>query len=1172
MNKKVLGLIVALLFVFGLVACTDLTTTTTTTEGTSSSSTTTTTTTSGSTTTTTTTTTESTTTTTTTATPFTLTLSGLDDAGFGEVKIIAGDYFDLLAGVTAIGSDSVDYANQILFTSEDAACQIEDGKLMSVSAKVCIVTYTVIVNSKLVRANRNIKISAAPIVMEFVETDKFDNTTILGTNYEVTTTQGADNTFYYWSANAGVLGETGTIEVLDGKLVIDQETNGGVNYGLQTMMLTDIAIEAKRYYKITFTLTSEVDRFIDIVTKAPNNNYGLDTHSIIDVKAGTFEYEMVFVANQALLHLNIMTGAVEGTETVGRLEFSNFVIHEGPIVYEYTELVDFFKNDAIALGTDILPIPTGGTDADFVRQFYYWMNDGEIAAEYVEGGIELVITTPTNVDYGIQLQYNDMTKAHYTMKTGAHYKLTMKVTATTARTMEVNVTGDHYSKPTSFSQRIELNVGENIIEVEFESLYNYYFMKLNFGNYGDLEQAGTFTITDMKLFEDVNATVVEQVELTGNKFPVENANGTVGTEAKQYNFYYWNGEGSVLTATATDGEIAFDIENVGNQFWAIQAKYSGTLMTQYVDYELYFEVYSEVARKIQFEVKNSGFNAVYFAREVQLQPGLNRISYVYFNEVDTFNLQINIGKFGEANVDAGELVFKNFVLTVPTAEVVDFVDNGDFATEQVFGAADAIGWAYWTTEGIANTPGNEWAQPNYNGTAVIASGVLTSTTTQKGGAVWASQIQYNHATETMTVGQVYRVELDVNSNVATTVVFELKGPTNDKNIDTYVDLAVGDNHVVLYYVASQTTFKFFIMPGMTEPGTILVIDNLQVFEPAPSAPLAELQNRFGTPANVNASAIETDDQRYQFFHWTDGAANWTGTYTDGHALVDIVSAGNEFWHIQLKYRGSLLSIGHEYVLSFHVNSEVARKINVQIKDGGFGAQTISQDVMLVAGDNHVEVEFTATFATLNIQFNLGNFAYEGETVEAPVNEAGLLDFSDFKVVTANLVEVVDFIDNGDFATDATFAVADAPGWAYWSTEGIANTPGNEWAQPNYNGTTVIAGGVMTNTTTQTGGAVWACQIQYNHPTATLTVGDIIRVELDINASVATTIILELKGPSNDLNIDIPVNLLQGDNHVIVEYIASQTTFRFFIMPGMVAPGTVLIIDNLQLFVPEVVVE
>ena len=71
--------------------------------------------------------------------------------------------------------------------------------------------------------------------------------------------------------------------------------------------------------------------------------------------------------------------------------------------------------------------------------------------------------------------------------------------------MEVNVTGDHYSKPTSLTQRVELSVGDNALAFEFESLYDYYFMKLNFGNYGDLVQTGVFTITDLKLYVDVNA-------------------------------------------------------------------------------------------------------------------------------------------------------------------------------------------------------------------------------------------------------------------------------------------------------------------------------------------------------------------------------------------------------------------------------------------------------------------------------------------------------------------------------------------------------------------------------------------------------------------------------------------------------------------------------------------
>lgn len=1126
MKKKVLALLVALMLVFGLVACKEKTTTTVPT-------------------------TAAPTTTAPVTTAFSVKLSGVTDAGFTEEdKIIAGDWFDLLAGVSAMGSDGVDYKNNIQFLVIDSACYIEDGKLKTTGPKTCTVTYRVVVQGKMDSVDRTIKISAAPIVMEFTETDQWDNEAILGTNYTVTETQGAVNTFFYWAENANVLGTTGVIEVASGKLIIDQESLGGVNYALQTKMETDIVLKAKTYYKLSFTLTSDVDRVIDIVMKAPNDDYAKDTHSLIEVQAGTHDYDAVFVAPQTTLYINIMTGVMEDKTEAGRLEFSNFVLHEGPLAITYVEVADFFKNDAVTVGTQMEYIT--GTDTDYIREFYYWdqSNGALLEGEYVEGGFEVTLLTAATETWGAQLQWNDITKQGTPLIKGAKYKYSFTLTSTVARVIAVEVTGATNGEPVSKSQQFDLAVGANEIVLEFTSLHSFFFTKIHFGNYGDATQTGTFTITNMKLFVDKDAVPAEEEELTGNKFLIENPNGAIGTEAKQYNFYYWNGEGSELTATATDKQIAFDITNVGTQFWAIQAKYSGTLLTPNVSYELYFEVESEVARKIQFEIKNAGFSAVFFAREVELQAGLNKLCYVFFNELDTFNLQINIGKFGEA--DAGELVFKNFVLSVPTTEDVDFIDNGDFADAAALGASEAVGWAVWTGEG-------------YVGTQTIADGVMTITTTTKGTAVWNAQIQYNHASATMTAGQVYRVELDVNASVATTVPFQLKGVTNDKNIDIYVDLEQGDNHVVLYYVAPQTTFRFFIMPGLTEAGTVLVIDNVKVYKPAPVAPLAETLNRFGTPVNAEGSSIGTEDiNRNTFFSWSDGAANWTGTYSDGHALVDITSTGNNFWDIQLKYRGSALTVGQNYLLTFKVNSEVARKIQFEIKDGGFGGKTAEYTANLVAGDNTISLPFTATFGTFNIQFNLGNFAYDGETPETPVNEAGLLDFSEFDV-SAVLVEAVGYIANGDFATEAALAGTDAAGWAYWSTQDI----NDGWAQPNYNGTTVIASGVMTTTTTQTGGAVWGCQIQYNHATETLIVGQVLRVELDVNSNVATTVVFQLKGPNDSLNIDIPVALIAGDNHVVVEYKASQAKFRFFIMPGMVEPGTVLVFDNVKLFVNEV---
>jgi hypothetical protein len=1131
MKKKGLALIVALLLVFGLVACTTTTTTTTTTTAPSS------------------------TTTTTSGSTFSITLAGLTDVGFTEEdKLIAGEVFDLLEGVTALGSDSVDYKNQITFNSDDAACQITDGKLTTNGAKVCTITYSVVVQSKLARANRVIKFSAAPIVMEFTATTKWDNEAILGTNYVVTTTQGAVNTFYYWAVGTNILGTTGVIEVKDDKLIIDQEALGPEGWSLQTMMLTNISLEAKRFYKITFTLTSDVTRMIDFVTKAPGNDYDNDTHSIVDVKVGTHEYEAVFIANQNVLHVNILTGSVEGSVNPGRLEFSNFVLHEGPIEIQYTELANFFKNDAIAVGTEMEFIT--GTDADYVREFYYWDQSAGalLAGEYITDGFELTVVTKANDTWGAQLQWNDLAKAGTPLKKGANYKLSFTLTATTARIINVEVTGPTNNDPISKGQTYELKVGANEIVLEFNSKYNDFFMKIHFGNYGDLVQTGTFTFTNLKLFEESGA--VEEPEETvpplGNIFDVENVNLTkLGTTAAPKTFYLWNGEGSSLTSVYANQEVILDIMNLGSQFWAIQMKYSRTV-TAGMDYEAYFEVYSSVARKINIEVKNNGYNSTFVGFDVVLEKGWNRILVPFTAEDTSFNLQLNLGKFDETTT-AGQLRFKNFVLTLSTIEVEDYIINGDFATAATFAGAVEEGWALCKTEGIADS----WAQPNYKGTETIKDGVMTITTTQKGGAVWAMQVQYNHPEDeaNMIVGAYYRVELDVKASVATNVVFQLKGATDSANIDITYALKAGDNHVVLYYKASQERFRFFILLGLQEAGTILEFDNVTYFA-ATEHKLVDQFNRFGTVANDDGAIQTSKGDRFEFYIW---AANWnatdyTGTITDGKVTIDVINEGDAFWNIQLIYRGGLLTVTHDYVLSFTVESEVARQINVQLKDSGTNNTYFDQNVNLVEGINHVVLPFVAGMPIFNMQLNLGNFSSD--------SEAGELVFYDFLVVRP-LEKVENYFINGNFTTDATIAETDKDGWAQWKTQGIPDS----WALPNYEGTLTIANGVMTSTTTQTGGAVWAMQLQYNHPTADMLVGELYQIEFDVNASVATTVVFQLKGVKDSENIDIEYDLVQGDNHVVLHYYANQTRFRFFVLLGLQAPGTVLVFDNFEYYQP-----
>ncbi|MDZ4196159.1 MAG: hypothetical protein U1C51_02795, partial [Candidatus Izemoplasmatales bacterium] len=712
----------------------------------------------------------------------------------------------------------------------------------------------------------------------------------------------------------------GSIKVENDKLIIAQETVGGNPWSLQALNPTDIILTKNQMYKITMTITSTTNRFIDIVTKAPNNDYGNDTHSIIDVKIGTHQYDMVFKAFAPTLFFNIMTGTVEGTTNAGAgtLEFSNFVLWQGPIQRDYVELAGFFDNPVNVVGKEMEYITT--TDANYVRTFYYWdeSNGTILAGEYTDNGFEVeVLKNPSNT-WGAQLQWNDMNKAGTALKKDAWYKLSMTINSPVARTIRLEVTGSHHTMPVSKGQDISLNVGNNDIVMEFKSAYDYFFMKILFGNYGDPVQMGVYTVSNLKLAEEVGAVDPvdpnDPAEVIGNVFgTLTNVKGSDmffdgingPTEIEQNTIYLWKGivdwfggwasfpvvTGSVNAA----GQVVVDIDATGPEFWAIQLKYKGGEVSIGVDYVFAFHVYSEVARKINVQLKDPGFGGAFVDKEVVLHVGLNVVEVPFKAVHNTFNVQWNLGDFEAEVNEAGTLVFDNFMVTRQVELVENYVENGDFAVDMpVLGATDALGWALWTTAGI----GDSWALPNYGGTITIADGVLKVNTTAKGGADWAAQIQYNAPTNDLVVGAVYKVAVTITSNVSTTIALQFKGVTDGGPHSTVVvTLNVGVNNVVVYLTAMQAQMRLFLLVGLTEPGTMLTFDNVQVFKPVmpdPVDPVDPVDPEVLVPVLVpngifngdfNAEGFAVGAEGSGWGKWTTQGNNWGAKEVDATFTV-----------------------------------------------------------------------------------------------------------------------------------------------------------------------------------------------------------------------------------------------------------------------------------------------
>ncbi|MGD9909198.1 MAG: hypothetical protein AB7U79_01180 [Candidatus Izemoplasmatales bacterium] len=979
MKKKGFIFLLVLLFSFGLVSCTEDTAATTADTSTTETTTTT------------------TSETTQSTTAFSITISGLTDAGYDE-KIYTGEAFDLLAGVSAMGSDGVDYVDNILLQSDDAACQIEDGKLTSNSAKVCVITYTVVVNSKIARDTRNVKISSAPVTIDFTETDRFDNDVLFGTDYAITTDDPGVNKFHYWQAAATVLGDTGSVTVADGKLVIVQESMGDVNYALQVIALTEVALEEGRTYKITLTITSTTDRVIDIVTKAPNNDYANDTHSLIEVSTGTADYEMVFVANQDTLHLNIMTGAVEGNLNAGTLEFSNFKLWEGPIVIEYTEVADFFTNTEVAADTAIEF--NSSTDTDYVREFYYWDNasGAMMSGTTTADGVDVTLVSEGSNTWENQLQWNDVNKAGTPLIKGGAYKLTFDVNSTVVRTIEVAITGSVNGLPSSASQVVELAVGDNTVTLEFTSLYDYYFMKIMMGNYGDLDGLGTLSFTNFQLFVDVNATpaeeeegtVVDGVDYWTDEFvTVENGiqNGDFSKEGMVIDadgtdgWTYWTTVDQTwasvqldATFAITDGKLVATTLGSGGEVWYIQLSYRPTEdynVNPGATYRVEFDVNASVAGTFSMEMTTTG-NVANVAIPVTLVEGDNHVVVEYVAYEENFKLTACLGLYG-----AAVLTFDNFTIAEEQIfgylDLEDGIQNGDFSKEGMVIDADATdGWSYWTTVD------QSWASVQIDATFAITDGAAVVTTLGTGGEVWYIQFSYRPSEDyNVKPGYTYQVEFDVNASVAGTFSMEMTTTGNVANVAIPVTLVEGANHIVLSYVAYEENFKLTASLGLYGLAT-LTFDNFtltEVYQFDNGADVT-IQNGDFSKEGMVIDATGTDGWTY----WTTVDQSWASTQidatfaiTDGALVVNTLGSGGEVWYIQLSYRPIEdydVTAGYVYVVEFDVNASVAGTFSFEMTTTG-NVANVAVPVTLVEGANHVTVTFVAYEANLKLTACLG---------------------------------------------------------------------------------------------------------------------------------------------------------------------------------------------------------
>ncbi|MFA5007287.1 MAG: hypothetical protein WC509_07445, partial [Candidatus Izemoplasmatales bacterium] len=134
-------------------------------------------------------------------------------------------------------------------------------------------------------------------------------------------------------------------------------------------------------------------------------------------------------------------------------------------------------------------------------------------------------------------------------------------------------------------------------------------------------------------------------------------------------------------------------------------------------------------------------------------------------------------------------------------------------------------WASWTTVD------QSWASVQIDATFTVVDGAVEVETLGTGGEVWYIQFQYRPTDELLNVkpGHIYKVEFDVNADVAGTFSMEMTTDGNAGNVAIPVTLEVGDNHVTVYYIAYEENFKLTACLGLYGLAT-LTFDNFEISE------------------------------------------------------------------------------------------------------------------------------------------------------------------------------------------------------------------------------------------------------------------------------------------------------------------------------------------------------
>jgi hypothetical protein len=942
----------------------------------------------------------------------TVTLAGLENVEVEEETVL-----NVLDGITAVGSDAVDYSNLITVDSDD--CTITDGVLDTSVPGSCTIIVSVVVDGKFVRDTFDVNITAKPL-------PPAPDVTVMEWDFE----EEADlDNWEIYTAGAGSI-----IKSLEDGAMKLVTTSGGQRYETRLDYM-GVPLEQGELYKISFKMKSDVAdkkvhiNFGELLPSdpwfTPFKPEGIDVVTL-STEWQTFEFTFLMeLDNQnggPLFEMGNMEGSegIDATIWVDDLRISGGSGEDlsDPTI-EGADDVTIFIGDV----TEFDPL-AGVTAMD--------LPDVDLTSEIILSGdtVDVTVAGTYKLYYVVYDEALNYVRVARTVVVQLDEQAPM-VYGIDAVEVEVNTSFDALEGVTAMDNR-DGDATDDIVVG---------------GDVVDLTTAGDYTVTytvedslgNSETYERV-VTVVAIVWHPTSLLP----NGDFDVNP----WYVWAADwNSTSVATTFDtGAAVLDIADVGAENWNIQLVQEGFSFVENAQYRLTFDAMSTVARDMN--VKLIAADGTEYTTTVMLTDTMATYTVdVTFAQADSAGkLSIELGgaQNGITTAVASVVTFDNFMLEDFDGSAVvadtDQMMYGDFEFDHL------LGWSSWTAD---------WFDPAITGALSEMDNMLLFTYSGAGTDSWNHQINFDNIA--FEYGKTYKLTFDAKSDVARDIQVNIYDGslghesgaialTTEMATYTHVFMYVGDADAKVEFQLGKLTDNF--------DGTMFYLDNVVIEEAEFLEPIVPTWEGFGGTTlveNVDGSVAITYDITTEW--WWDFSAQHLNLEFDGSTFnaIDFTFTGvaGQNYLFKVEYQGGakeygMAATGAEDVLTLDLTdlteeqlSSINKVIVFANGQGQVGTVTVAYATTTIVPSTDTladmpNQDFTdtdisgwGTEGTLTLSHDAAGYLVVNVTELGANPWSQNLGFSNQKVISGNTYEVT-FVIKTEFAAgrDVTFFAED----------------------------------------------------------------------------------------------------------------------------------------------------